>query len=172
MIGGRRNSTFTELRKILAIEAHNYSDPITKFFQCLCVESNFDGALQALRETQSVFLNDPFLSRYAEMFSKEASVFFFEAYCRVHKVIDINLVNDILQSTDGEKWIVNLIKQARLDAKIDSKFNRVLMGSSFPSVYQRVIDKTKNFSYKTSQMLTSLEKKIAEETVVNSGLEQ
>jgi translation initiation factor 3 subunit E len=39
----------------------------------------------------------------------------------------------------AEKWIVNLIRNAKLDAKIDSQANTVIMGSQYPSVYQKVI---------------------------------
>jgi len=46
----------------------------------------------------------------------------------------------------AEKWIVNLIRNAKLDAKIDSKANTVIMGANIPSVYQQVIEKTKQLS--------------------------
>ena len=35
----------------------------------------------------------------------------------------------------AERWIVNLIRNARLDAKIDSKTNQVMMTSQYPTVY-------------------------------------
>ena len=36
---------------------------------------------------------------------------------------------------EAERWIVNLIRNAQLDAKIDSARGHVIMGSQFPSVY-------------------------------------
>lgn len=38
----------------------------------------------------------------------------------------------------AEKWIVDLIRGSKLDAKIDSRDNSVIMGGTFPSVYQQV----------------------------------
>lgn len=38
----------------------------------------------------------------------------------------------------AEKWIVDLIRGSQLDAKIDSRDNNVIMGGTFPSVYQQV----------------------------------
>lgn len=38
----------------------------------------------------------------------------------------------------AEKWIVDLIRSSQLDAKIDSRDNNVIMGGTFPSVYQQV----------------------------------
>jgi translation initiation factor 3 subunit E len=35
---------------------------------------------------------------------------------------------------DAERWIVNLIRNARLDAKIDSKMGTVVMGTQHPNV--------------------------------------
>lgn len=37
----------------------------------------------------------------------------------------------------AEKWIVDLIRGSKLDAKIDSRDNNVIMGGSYPSVYQQ-----------------------------------
>jgi translation initiation factor 3 subunit E len=40
-----------------------------------------------------------------------------------------------MEPTAAERWIVNLIRNARLEAKIDSKTNQVIMTSQYPSVY-------------------------------------
>jgi len=58
----------------------------------------------------------------------------------------------------AERWIVNLIRNARLDAKIDSKNNTVIMGSQYPSVYQKVIEKTKGLSFRSYVLANSLAK--------------
>ena len=54
---------------------------------------------------------------------------------------------------DAERWIVNLIKNARLDAKIDSKRGHVVMSDQATNPHQQVIDKTKNLQvfYKLGQ---------------------
>ena len=49
-----------------------------------------------------------------------------------------------MNTNDAERWIVNLIKNARLDAKIDSKRGHVVMSDQATNPHQQVIDKTKN----------------------------
>ena len=39
---------------------------------------------------------------------------------------------------DAEKWVVNMIRNARLDAKIDSEKGHVVMGTLGVSPYQQV----------------------------------
>lgn len=58
----------------------------------------------------------------------------------------------------AEKWIVNLIRNAKLDAKIDSKANHVIMGMQYPNVYQKVIEKTKGLSFRSSVLANNLAK--------------
>jgi translation initiation factor 3 subunit E len=53
---------------------------------------------------------------------------------------------------------VNLIRGAQLDAKIDSKNKCVIMGSHFPSVYQQVVDKTKDLTIRTYQLANNIER--------------
>ncbi len=59
---------------------------------------------------------------------------------------------------DAELWVVNLIRGAQLDAKIDSQANCVVMGSNFPGVYEQIMDKAKELSARTFQIAQSLER--------------
>jgi translation initiation factor 3 subunit E len=59
---------------------------------------------------------------------------------------------------DAERWIVNLIREARLDAKIDAKEGHVVMNPQPQSVYQRVIDKTKSIGFQTQFLSQSTDK--------------
>lgn len=59
---------------------------------------------------------------------------------------------------DAELWIVNLIRGAQLDATIDSTNNCVIMGSNFPSIYQQVIDKTKDLTLRSYQLSNNIER--------------
>ena len=54
-----------------------------------------------------------------------------------------------LSQDDGEKWIVNLIRDTRVDAKIDYKEGTVIMNHPPQSVYQQVIEKTKGAFFRT-----------------------
>jgi translation initiation factor 3 subunit E len=57
---------------------------------------------------------------------------------------------------EAERWIVNLIRNARLDAKIDSAQGHVIMGTQYPSLYQQVIDKTKALGYRSFLMANTI----------------
>jgi len=50
-------------------------------------------------------------------------------YCRIHNTISIGLLAEKLDMDrdHAEEWVVALIRDARLDAKIDSKAGHVLM---------------------------------------------
>lgn len=49
--------------------------------------------------------------------------------CHIHQCISINMLADKLNMTplEAERWIVNLVKNAQLDAKIDSKLDHMVM---------------------------------------------
>ena len=54
-----------------------------------------------------------------------------------------------LNQDEGEKWIVNLIRDTRVDAKIDYKEGTVVMNHPPQSVYQQVIERTKGGFFRT-----------------------
>lgn len=60
---------------------------------------------------------------------------------------------------EAERWIVNLIRQAKLDAKIDSQQGHVVMGTQAVSPYQQLIEKTKTLSFRTQMRAINVEKK-------------
>jgi translation initiation factor 3 subunit E len=68
-------------------------------------------------------------------------IFIFETYCRIHQCIDIGMLSQKLNMNydDAERWIVNLIRNARLDAKIDSKMGTVVMGTQHPNMYVKFL---------------------------------
>ncbi|KAK1895976.1 Eukaryotic translation initiation factor 3 subunit E-A, partial [Dissostichus eleginoides] len=152
--------------KDVASESYTYKDPITEFVECLYVNFDFDSAQKKLRECESVLVNDFFLVACLEDFIENARLFIFETFCRIHQCISINMLADKLNMTpeDAERWIVNLIRNARLDAKIDSKLGHVVMGNNAISPYQQVIEKTKSLSFRSQMLAVNIEKKQAQST--------
>ena len=86
-----------------------------------------------------------------EEFNENARLFIFETYCRIHQCIDINqLASKLNMDRDSaERWIVNLIRSTKLNAKIDSEAGTVVMGSEAPSIHELVVEKTKAITGKT-----------------------
>ena len=64
-----------------------------------------------------------------------------------------------MTADEAERWIVNLIRNANLDAKIDSQKGTVAMGSQNSSPYETVIDRTKNLFNRTLSITQYSERK-------------
>uniref|UniRef100_A0A8C5B9Q9 Eukaryotic translation initiation factor 3 subunit E n=1 Tax=Gadus morhua TaxID=8049 RepID=A0A8C5B9Q9_GADMO len=138
----KRRQVLKDLVKVIQQESYTYKDPITEFVECLYVNFDFDSAQKKLRECESVLVNDFFLVACLEDFIENARLFIFETFCRIHQCISISMLADKLNMTpeEAERWIVNLIRNARLDAKIDSK----LVSTSW--VYHWLVRRTRSHS--------------------------
>jgi len=158
---GRRNS-LKDLVKVIQQEAYAYSDPITEFLQSLYVKFDFDKAREELTECQVVLFNDFFLIACLDEFVENARLMIFETFCRIHQCISISMLADKLNmpTDDAECWIVNLIRNARLDAKIDSKLGHVVMGTQPTSPYQQLVEKIDALSVRSEALEALIERKV------------
>lgn len=162
IINKRRRNSLKDLVKVIQQEQYTYRDPITEFLECLFVNYDFERAQQKLFECEEVISNDFFLGKQAQEsgfvtlplrdeFLENARLFIFETYCRIHQCIDIRMLSQKLNMDydDAERWIVNLIRNARLDAMIDSKMGTVVMGTQHTNVYEQIIETTKQLSVRS-----------------------
>ena len=158
VVNKRRRNMLKELVRVLQQEAYAYSDPVTQFLECLFVRYDFEGAQARLVECDALLRTDFFLVGCREEFLERARNFVFETYCRIHQCIDVRALASRLAmpQEEAERWVVNLIRTERLAAKIDAKAGTVLMGSVAPSVYEQIIDRTKQLSFRTFQMSNAL----------------
>lgn len=147
---------------IYVMQDCEYTDPIVEFVNCLCVKFDFDSAQLKLAECEKVLASDFFLCHQTALFMEEARVFVFENYCRIHNKIDLKALGEKLamDQDSAERWIVDLIRNADLDAKIDSDEGCVVMGTgAIQSIYEQVMDKTRDLSIRSAtvgQNLTNL----------------
>jgi translation initiation factor 3 subunit E len=134
----------------------DYTDPIVEFVNCLCVKFDFDQAQLKLQECESVLKSDFFLCKQTALFMEEARVFVFENYCRIHNKIDLAALGDKLamNQTEAERWIVDLIRNADFDAKIDA--DCVVMGASTQSVYEQVMERTRDLNVRSATLAQNL----------------
>lgn len=135
-----------------------YTDPIVEFVNCLCVKFDFDLAQTKLAECESVLATDFFLCRQTALFMEEARVFVFENYCRIHNKIDLSALGAKLamDQDQAERWIVDLIRNADLDAKIDSENKCVVMGTSAQSIYEQVMERTRDLNVRSATLAQNL----------------
>merc|ERR550519_3204957 len=156
-----RRNVMKDLSKVIQEESYTYRDPITSFIEDLYVKFDFDSAQQKLRECEAVLSTDFFLVACLQDFIENSRLMIFETFCRIHQCISIDMLSEKLnmKPTEAERWIVNLIRQAKLDAKIDSQQGHVVMGTQAVSPYQQLIEKTKTLSFRTQMLSINVEKK-------------
>lgn len=157
-----RNSwRLKELIKIVNQEKYEYNDPLTLFIKALYIDFDFVELQDNLTKIVTLCKSDFFLQGVADVILNNARHLITEVYVRVHSKIDIaNLLTSLnLSKEDGEKWIANLIRDSKLNAKIDESEGCIILNHETSSVYQTVIDKTKGLSFRSNQILmTALQK--------------
>jgi len=160
IINKKRRTGYKDLVKILQQESYTYRDPITELIESLSVNFDFDGAQSKLRECEKVVMNDFFLVSCHDEFIESARALIFEAFFKIHHCIDLGPMMEKLNMDrdSSERWIVNFIRNARLDTKIDSKANLIIMGTQYPTVYQKVIEKTWGLASKTYNLANNIAK--------------
>jgi len=167
IVNKRRRPQFKDFIKVIQQEQYSHEDPITEFLACIYVNYDFDAAQKKMKECEEVILNDPFLGKRVEEgnfvplrdeFLENARLFIFETYCRIHQRIDMGVLAEKLNLNydEAERWIVNLIRTSKLDAKIDSKLGTVVMEPNHPNVYEQLIDHTKAMSGRTYKLVSQL----------------
>ncbi|KAK2737305.1 eukaryotic translation initiation factor 3 subunit E [Myotisia sp. PD_48] len=149
-----------DLVRIVRQEEYEYQDPITGFIKALYIDFDFEEAQKKLGEAEEVLRTDFFLVAAADAFVESARHLISESYCKIHKRIDIKDLSTRLglDQNEGEKWIVNLIRDTRVDAKIDYKEGTVLMNHPPQSVYQQVIERTKGAFFRTQVLSAAVAK--------------
>jgi translation initiation factor 3 subunit E len=156
----KRRAQLKDLIKVIEQESYHFSDPITEFVEALFVQCDFSAAEQKLQLADQVLSRDIFLRGMREEFVESARLFIFETYCKIHSCLDIKTLATklSLNADEAERWIVNLIRNARLDAKIDSQSNQILLGANTTSPYQQLIDKTKGLALRSVVLSNNIER--------------
>ncbi|KAF1973575.1 putative eukaryotic translation initiation factor 3 subunit E [Bimuria novae-zelandiae CBS 107.79] len=161
---GRNQGTYQkqlkDLIRIVRQEGYEYSDPVTDFIKALYIDFDFEEAQKKLSESEQILENDFFLLQSAGPFVEAARHLISESYCKIHQRIDINDLSTRLglSQDEGEKWIVNLIRDTRVDAKIDYQAGTVVMNHPPQSVYQQVIERTKGGFFRTQVLSAAVAK--------------
>lgn len=202
----RSRESVRDVVRALQQEEYQYKDPITEFLRKLYGEVDFEGAREEMDKAAETMDDDFFLEPFKDEFVENARYLVSEAYCKIHHRIDIGCVplcpvldgradeteadrclvirselSDRLGMSreEGERWIVDLVRDARLDAKIDFKEvrypdappvpesvvlilfsalqNTVQMNHSETPVYQSVIERSKGLLFRAQAMGSAME---------------
>ncbi|OBT74228.1 eukaryotic translation initiation factor 3 subunit E [Pseudogymnoascus sp. 05NY08] len=157
---GQYQKQLKDIIRIVKQETYEYSDPVTDFIKALYVDFDFEEAQRKLIEAEEVLRGDFFLVAASDAFVEAARHLISESYCKIHQRIDIKDLSARLglDQDEGEKWIVNLIRDTRVDAKIDYKEGTVVMNHPPSSVYQQVIERTKGGFFRTQVLSAAVAK--------------
>ncbi|OCH88445.1 eukaryotic translation initiation factor 3, subunit 6 [Obba rivulosa] len=155
-LSSRVRHSIREIVKVIQTEEYQYQDPVTAFLKELYVEFDFEAAQRELGKAEGVVANDFFLAEFRDDFMDNARYLISEAYCRIHQRIDIGDLSERLNLSrdEGEKWIVNLIRETRMgaDAKIDLGKNVIEINRPPLPIYQSVIEKTRGLAFRTQAL--------------------
>lgn len=157
---GQYPKQLKDIIRIVKQENYEYSDPVTDFIKALYIDFDFEEAQKKLIEAEEVLRSDFFLVAASDSFVEAARHLISESYCKIHQRIDIKDLSTRLglDQDEGEKWIVNLIRDTRVDAKIDYKEGTVVMNHPPSSVYQQVIERTKGGFFRTQVLSAAVAK--------------
>ncbi|RDW78226.1 eukaryotic translation initiation factor 3 subunit E [Coleophoma crateriformis] len=157
---GQHQKQLKDIIRIVKQENYEYNDPVTDFIKALYIDFDFEEAQKKLSEAEAVLRSDFFLNNSSDAFVEAARHLISESYCKIHQRIDIKDLSARLglDQDEGEKWIVNLIRDTRLDAKIDYKEGTVIMNHPQNSVYQQVIERTKGGFFRTQVLSAAVAK--------------
>lgn len=156
------NSTrrLKDLTRIVQMEEYQYSDPVTNFLKDLYLDFDFDKAQERLAVAESVVRADFFLSGFADAFIENARWLVSEVFCRIHQRIDIKDLSKTLNlgEEEGEKWIVNLIRDSRIgvEAKIDLKSNMLHISRPHTTPTAALIETTRGLAFRSQAIQYAL----------------
>ncbi|GAA5915462.1 eukaryotic translation initiation factor 3 subunit E [Sporobolomyces salmoneus] len=156
----RSREAVRDVVRALGQEQYQYSDAVTEFLRKLYGEVDFEGAREEMAKAAGGVLEDDFfLEQFKDEFVENARFLVSEAYCKIHHRIDIGELSDRLGMSreEGERWIVDLVRDARLDAKIDLKQNIVQMNHADTPVYQSVIEKSRGLLFRSQAIASAIE---------------
>ena len=148
------------LRLLTPADVEALKDPVVDFIYCLLVSFDFEGSQRKLADCASVIATDYFLSSMMspQEYMAAARRFVFEVYCRVHEKIDlVQLAAQLRMGADeAEKWIVDLIRSAQIEARLDTRTRSVTMQQPDSSLYQSINDQTRDIVAQTRRSVENV----------------
>lgn len=148
VLNKKKKSHLRRAARVVDQESYQYTDAVTQFVHELCGRSNFTRATALLAECDKQLAQDYFLCDLRAEFLNNARMLIFEDQLRVHKSISIaNAAQQLEMTSDkAEVWLVDLIREAKIDATVDSVAGtvRVNVASNQKTVWQHVMDQLEN----------------------------
>lgn len=165
-----RKPVMKDLIRTLILEKELYSDSVTEFLLAIYLDFDFKKAFSKLQECEELVENDFFLAHLAgeqnigETFIKCARQLLFETICTLYKRIDMSEIAGVLglqESDDYLPKLVQMIRDARINAKVDAENLQLIMDTNVRGVHQSIVDldKDKGLAERTRKLMAQVEKK-------------
>jgi len=141
-------------------DVSEYGDSITEYVRLLLNDFDFKKTQAKIKEFNKELAHDYFLSRRTDQIVNNAHTLFFEAFCKVYRKVEIKMVGEYLgvSQEEAEVWIVNLIRNANMEAKIDLEKGVLSLTSSQPVVYEQILTKTRDLVPRTVILVNNIAK--------------
>lgn len=164
------NRSIGSLTKIIGEEQHAFSDPLTRMLKSLYADYDLESTQRELAACETVVDNDYFFNfnanaNFARRFKRSARQLIFRTFCLTHREINMKDLAERLQMdlTECEKWTVDLIQSNEgnkmlNDAKIDTERAVAIMNQRYPSVYEDIIQKTRELASRSFEMADTVGK--------------
>jgi len=156
----KSKSNLNNLVPVFNKDISEYSDSLTEFVKILFGEFDFKKAQQKIKDFPKEFTNDYFLAKRTDQIINNAQTLFFEAFCKVYRKVNIKMVAEYLgvNQEEAEVWIVNLIRNANMEAKIDLEKGILALTYSQPQIYEQVLTKTRDLIPRTTILVNNIQK--------------
>lgn len=123
----------TRATRIIETDMHRLRDPLSRFLVALRVKCDFELASKVIEEAEAFMKKDYFLHRHAARYVENARMMVVQNKLWVHKVMSTEQT--------GEMQLVKLIRDANVDATIDSVSKTVTVHTlSQRTVWKQVLD--------------------------------
>jgi len=153
-----------EVADLIESERPHYTDKVLHFVYLLHSKCDFEAAEKSLAEVGPLLDRDYFVlaapENIQQRFLEAARLAVCEADCKTLHTIDIAVMAKRLHKSDSEaeRWIVNLIRSSRMDAKIDTEKNLVVVHRQATDPYQSLLEKTKGLTVRAGAYSNHLER--------------
>ncbi|KAI4330523.1 hypothetical protein MLD38_028806 [Melastoma candidum] len=135
VVNKRRRPLVKDFIRVVQQEQNSYKDPITEFLAFIYVNYDFEGTQKKMRECEEVEEGNYTAVPLRDEFLENARLFMLETYCQIHRRIEMGVLAGKLNLNyeEAERWIVNLIRTSKLEAKIDLESGTGTMKPNTPN---------------------------------------
>jgi len=161
LLNKKKKNVLRDVVRVIVQEESAFSSPLTEFLRSLYSEFDFDVAHTKLQTCKKVLRADYFLAPIADELVDACRQLVFETYCRIHKTIDLRVLLERLEipAAECERALSEYIRGSRVDAKIDLENNLLVLEKHYSTAHQQVLDKTRQISFRTTQLMNQLDKR-------------